>query len=69
MKKINRKQIDTLKENVEKMAKSNEQFFFMIFKNPDGTDNITQYSFNMVPDKMTHYWQEALKKAKIKEGL
>lgn len=67
MKKITRKQIEILKENIEKMVKSDEQFFFMVFKNPNGTDNITQYSFNMVPEKMTHYWEKALKTARIRE--
>ena len=68
-KKITTAQIDILKKSIEKMAKSSEQFFFMIFKNENGTDNITQYSWNMVPEKMKHYWEKALETAELEKEI
>ena len=66
MEKITPKQIQILQKNVENMAKSDEQFLFMLFKNKDGTDNITEYSFNMVQEKIGYYLKEALKNAQIR---
>lgn len=62
---ITKKEIKILKDNIEKMAKSNEQFIFMIYKNPDGTDNITQYGYNMPKKKLAYYFREAIKSSLI----
>lgn len=67
MKKITNKQTKILKESIDKMLKSEEQFLFMIFKNPNGTDNVTEYAYNMIPEKLTHYWQKALENVKFRE--
>jgi len=67
MNKINQKQIKSLKKGIDNMADSEEQFILMIFKNKDGTDNITEYSYNMVKDKITFYLNQALKKATIRD--
>lgn len=63
MKKITSEQIKVLKKSIENMAKSDEQFIFMIYKNKDGTDHIAQYSFNMTTEKVGHYFKEAVKTA------
>lgn len=60
-------QVNILKKNIDEMSRSEEQFIFMIFKNLDGTDNITQFSWNMVPEKIEHYLREAINSAIIKE--
>jgi len=67
MNKINQKQIKSLKKGIDNMADSEEQFILMIFKNKDGTDNITEYSYNMVKDKITFYLNQSLKKATIRD--
>lgn len=67
MKKITKKEMDMLKSNLDKMEKSNEQFIFMLFKNPDGTDNITQYSYNIIAEKLGYYLKEALNSGEIRE--
>ena len=69
MEKITTKQINTLKESIEKMSKSDEQFIFMLFKNKNGTDNITEYSFNMVPEKIVYYLKKAVKRGVVKTDL
>ena len=58
---LTEKQIKMMKENIDKLTRSGEQFIFILFKNPDGTDNVTQYSFNIPVDKLEHYLMEALK--------
>ena len=65
--RITNEQIEILKKNIEKMRKSDEQFFFMVFKNKNGTDNMTGYSFNMIPEKMKYYWQKLLQTGQIQE--
>ncbi len=56
-----------LKDNIDKMSRSEEQFILLIFKNLDGTDNITQYSWNMIPEKLKYYFKEAINSAEIRE--
>lgn len=68
MKKMTKKQIGILKLNIVEMIKSNEQFIFMIFKNPNGTDNITEFSYNMIPEKLGFYFRKALNRGKLKYG-
>ncbi len=58
-------QVNLIKESIDKMSRSDEQFIFMIFKNPDGTDNVTRFSLNMVPEKLKHYFKEAMDSAEI----
>ena len=67
MNRITKEQVKILIENINKMAKSDEQFIFMVFKNPDKSDNITEYSFNTNQEKLIHYWNEAFKRASIFE--
>ena len=59
-KKMTEKQVKILKENINKMVESDEQFLFLLFKNKNGTDNITQYSFNMIPEKLVYYFKKAI---------
>ena len=40
---------------------------FILFKNLDGTDNVTQYSFNVPVKKLEHYLMEALKSGEVRE--
>ncbi len=61
------KQINSLKRNIDKMSKSEEQFIFMIFKNKNGTDSVTEYSWNMIPEKIIHYLREAINSATVRE--
>ncbi len=68
MKRITSKQVNVLKQSIDKMSKSKEQFIFMIFKNEDGTDNITEYSFNMVADKIKYYLKKASDRGVIRDG-
>ena len=65
---ISKKQVETLKENIDKMSRSEEQFIIIIFKNPDGTDNITGYSHNIQVDKLEYYLMQELKRGKLKDG-
>lgn len=65
MNKINSKQVNILKENIEKMAKSDEHFIFMIFKNENGTDNVIEYAYNMDTEKIKHYLKKASDSARI----
>ena len=65
---ISKRQIELLKENIDKLSRSDEQFIFILFKNLNGTDNITEYSYNVPVDKLEHYLMEALKKGKLKDG-
>lgn len=67
LKTITLKQINLLKENIDKMSRSEEQFILLIFKNLDGTDNVTRYSWNMIPEKLKHYLKEAINSAEIRE--
>ena len=64
---ISKKQTEVLKKNINKMSRSDEQFIFILFKNPNGTDNITEYSYNIPIDKLQYYLMEALKKGKLKD--
>ncbi len=66
--KIGKKQVKILKENMDKLAKSDEAFILVVFKNKDGTDNITQYGYNFPEDKLVHYLEEAIK-SRIKEDI
>ncbi len=68
MKKMNTNDLNILKKSIERMSKSDEQFIFMIFKNKDGTDNITEYSYNMNPNKIIYYWEKASKRAVLTKG-
>jgi len=65
---ISKRQVEMLKENIDKLSRSDEQFIFIIFKNPNGTDNITEYCYNLPLDKLRHYFMEALKRGKLKDG-
>ncbi len=67
MEKINKKQIKSLKKGIDGMAESEEQFILMIFKNKDGADNVTEYSYNMIKDKINFYLSKAMKRAIIKD--
>ena len=67
-KSLTEKQREILKENIDKMSRSDEQFIFMLFKNPNGSDNITKYSFNIPADKLEHYLMESLKSGELKEN-
>ncbi len=60
-------QVNLLKESIDKMSRSEEQFIFMLFKNLDGTDNITKYSWNTIPEKLKYYFKEAINSAEIRE--
>ena len=64
--KATKQEIEMLKKTIVRMSKSGEQFLFMIFKEEDGSDHITQYSFNMRTDKIINYWQKALKSGRIR---
>ena len=61
MNKVTPEQIKILKKSIDRMAKSDEQFIFMVYKNKNGTDNVTEYCFNMIPEKIAHYFKEAVK--------
>ena len=63
---LTKKQIEELKEGINKLSRSGEQFIFILFKNPDGTDNITQYSFNIPVDKLKYYLMKALKSGELR---
>lgn len=65
--KITKKQLEILKENIEKMAKSEEQFLIMIFKNKNGTDNITSYGYNLPKDKLAYFLRTELNRAEMRE--
>ncbi len=65
-KTITLKQLNMLKDNIDKMSRSEEQFIFLFFKNLDGTDNITQYSWNMIPEKLKYYFKELIKSATLR---
>ena len=67
MEKATKEQIKLIKKNIDKMSKSDEQFIFMVFKNKDGTDNITQYSYNLVVDKLEYYFKKAINSGVLKE--
>ena len=64
MLKMNSTQLRNLLKQVGRIGKSDEQFIFMIFKNEDGTDHITEYAYNMMPKKIIYYWEKALEHAK-----
>ncbi len=64
---ISKKQIELLKKNIDKLSRSDEQFIFILFKNPNGTDNITGYSHNILLDKLEYYLMKELKRGKLKD--
>ncbi len=66
--KIKEEQVKKLKESIDKMSKSTESFILLIFKNKNGTDNITQYAYNFSEGKLVHYLEEALK-SRVKEDI
>lgn len=66
--KITKEQIEEIIKGIKEMSKSKEQFLFMVFKNKNGTDNVTQYSYDFVPEKLVYYLQEAIKKGTTKES-
>lgn len=53
--KITNEQKQMLKDNIDKMAESDEQFFFMLYKNENGTDNVTGHAHNMSEQKLLYY--------------
>lgn len=59
MKILTDEQIDSLKDGIDKMAESDEQFIFMLYKNKDGSDRVIQYANNADSDKLRHYLKEA----------
>lgn len=65
---ISKVQIANLKENIDKMSKSDEQFIMMIFRNPDGTNNITGYSYNMPLENIKYFFEKEILRGKIKTG-
>lgn len=65
--KLTKKQIKILKSNIDKMAESDEQFIFILFKEPDGTDNIIEHSHRTVTEKLSLYFQESIWRGKVKE--
>ncbi len=67
MVKITKEQIKILKENIDKMDKSNEQFIFMLFKNPDGENNITEHSHNIIAKELGFYLGKAPKSGKLRQ--
>ena len=64
---LSKRQIELLKKNIDKMYRSDEQFIFIIFKNPNGTENITKYSYNIPVNALEYYLMKALKRGKIKD--
>ncbi len=67
MVKITKEQIKILKENIDKMDKSNEQFIFMLFKNPDGENNITENSHNIIAKELGFYLGKDPKSGKLRQ--
>ena len=65
-KTISLEQIKLLKKNIDKMSRSEEQFVLMIFKNPNGTDNITGYCYNMPPEKIRVFLEQELGRGEIR---
>ena len=63
---ISVKQIKLLKKDIDKMSRSEEQFIFILFKNPNGADNITQFSHNTNIEKLKYYFIEALGDGEIR---
>lgn len=66
---IKEEELKKVQKNLKKMRKSNEQFMFIIFKNEDGTDNVTAYSFNMPYDKLKHYFTREMSNAKLEDHI
>ncbi len=64
--KLTKKQVELMKSNIDKMAESEEQFIFMLFKNPNGKDNITAFSYNIPPEKLNHYLLKELRRGVVK---
>jgi hypothetical protein len=66
-KKITPEQVKLLKENIDKLSKSDEQFIFILFKNENGTDNITEYSYNLPQEKLAYYFRNSINHGEIVE--
>jgi len=60
--KLTKEQVNMLKSNIDKMGKSDEQFIFILFKNLDGTNNITEHSHNIIPEQLVYYFQKAIRR-------
>ena len=54
-KELSAKQKKSIIKSINNMFDSEEHYLFMIFKNGDGSDTITQYSFNANKEKITCY--------------
>lgn len=65
-KRITKKQIKDLKESLDNLNKSNEQFVFVLYKNKNGSDQIVGCSYNMSIDKLKYYLGKELGRAVIK---
>lgn len=58
-KKITKKQIKEMVENINKLAESEEGFVFIVFKEKGSeTDSITQYAYNFPRDKLDYYFMK-----------
>lgn len=68
MNPISSEQLDKLIKAIKEMSRSEEQFVFLVFKNQNGTDNVSQYSFNMPQEKLEFYLKRAFESAVIREG-
>lgn len=68
MTKLTKKQIDLLKESIDEIGKSDEQFIFMIFKKDNGEDNITHHAHNIPIEKVKWYLKRAADSGRIING-
>ena len=66
--KLTKEQIELMKSNLDEMEESDEQFIFMIYRKPNGDDNITEFSHNIPTAKLNYYLQKALKRGEIRKG-
>lgn len=60
---ITKEQIQTLKNRINNMLKSEEQFIFISFKNKDGTYYSTAHCYNMNLGRILTHLKEILEKA------
>ena len=62
---ISEKQIKLIKEKIDEFSRSEEQFIIMIFKNSDGTDNVTSYCYGLPVDKLKYYLRKEINRGEI----
>ena len=62
---ISEKQIKLIKEKIDELSRSEEQFIIMIFKNPDGTDHVTSYCCGLPVDKLKYYLRKEINRGEI----